>query len=89
MKMLHRNVLVAEIEEGVDKVSTGGIILTADIDKAIKPGVVLSSSISVANDFPELSVGQEVYLDWKEAMAITVQGKKGAIVDVQHIRAIV
>ena len=89
MKMLHNNVLVAETEEGTDKVTAGGIILTADIDKAIKPGVVLSSSVSVATAWPELSVGKEVYLDWTKAMAITVQGKKAAIVDVQHIRAIV
>tara|TARA_R110002074_G_scaffold161866_1_gene320218 strand:+ start:740 stop:1015 length:276 start_codon:yes stop_codon:yes gene_type:complete len=89
MKMLHNNVLIAEKDEGVDNVTAGGIILTADIDKAIKPGVVISCSLAVANAFPELSSGSEVYLDWKEAMAITVQGKKGAIVDVQHIRAIV
>ena len=89
MKMLHNNVLIAEIDEGTDKRTAGGIILTADIDKAIKPGVVLSSSVAVATAFPELSVGQEVYLDWSKAMAITVQGKKAAIVDVQFIRAIV
>jgi len=89
MKMLHNNVLIAEKDEGVDKMTAGGIILTADIDKAIKPGVVISSSVAVASAFPELSAGSEVYLDWKEAMAITVQGKKGAIVDVKYIRAII
>ena len=86
MQMLHRNVLVAATEQ--ENTTAGGIILTGDIDKAIKPGVVLSVSTSVAVSHPELHSGAEVYLEWKESMPITVKGKKAAIIHVDHIKAV-
>ena len=42
MKMLHNNVLLTEAEQSTT--TAGGIILTGDIDKAVKPGIVLSVS---------------------------------------------
>jgi len=86
MKMLHNNVLVTESEG--EKTTAGGIILTADIDKSVKPAVVLGVSVAVAMSHPDLSIGAEVYLDWKESMPITVKGQKAAIVKVDNIKAV-
>jgi co-chaperonin GroES (HSP10) len=87
MKMLHNNVLLTEAEQSTT--TAGGIILTADIDKAVKPGVVLSVSESVASILPELVVGAEVYLDWKESMPVTIDGQKAAIVDAKNIKCVI
>ncbi len=86
MRMLHNNVLVTEAKQ--ESKSAGGIILTKDIDKAVKPAVVLGASVAVATAHPELSIGTEVYLDWKESMPITVNGEKAAIVHINNIKAI-
>ena len=86
MKMLHNNVLVTEAQK--EAKTAGGIILTGDVDKAIKPGIVLGVSVAVANAFPDLTIGTEVYLEWKESMPITVKGEKAAIVKIDNIKAI-
>jgi len=87
MKMLHNNVLLTEAEQSTT--TAGGIILTADIDKAVKPGIVLSVSETVASIMPELMVGVEVYLNWKESMPVTIDGQKAAIIDAKHIKCII
>tara|TARA_B110000858_G_scaffold198375_1_gene264368 strand:- start:841 stop:1104 length:264 start_codon:yes stop_codon:yes gene_type:complete len=86
MKMLHNNVLVTEAQK--EAKTAGGIILTSDVDKSIKPGIVLGVSVAVANAFPDLTIGTEVYLEWKESMPITVKGEKAAIVKIDNIKAI-
>jgi|TARA_B110000977_G_C11024091_1_gene472497 co-chaperonin GroES (HSP10) len=87
MKMLGLNVLVTESEAPTQ--TAGGIILSgAEIDKASKPGIVLSMSLDVANQ-GNLEVGQEIYLKWSEAMPVTIEGKKAAILHVDHIKAII
>ena len=86
MKMLHNNVLVTEAQK--EAKTAGGIILTGDVDKSIKPGIVLGVSVAVANAFPDLTIGTEVYLEWKESMPITVEGEKAAIVKIDNIKAI-
>ena len=85
--MLGSNVLVTELE--APSTTAGGIILSgAEIDKASKPAIVLSVSLEVANQ-GDLSVGNEVYLKWHESMPVTIDGKKAAIIHVDHIKAII
>lgn len=86
--MLHNNVLVAEAQK--ESTTAGGIILTGDIDKAVKPAVVLGVSVAVANAHPELSIGTEVYINWKESMPITIPklNEKAAIINIDHVKAI-
>jgi len=83
MKMLGNNVLVTETEK--EQASAGGIILTESIDKGSKPGLVLS----VAEGVTKVKPGQRVYLSWPEAMPVNVDGKAAAIIDAEHIKAIV
>jgi co-chaperonin GroES (HSP10) len=84
MKMLADNVLIAEVVE--DKQTAGGIILTESIDKASKPGLVLSVG-SGANG--QLKRGQRVFLDWSKSMPVNVEGNAAVIVHSEHVRAII
>ena len=86
MRMLHNNVLVAEAQK--ESTTAGGIILTGDIDKAVKPAVVLGVSVAVANAHPELTIGTEVYINWKESMPITIKNEKAAIINIDHVKVI-
>lgn len=84
MKMLENNVLIAEVKEDME--SSGGIILTESIDKASKPGLVLSVG-SEAN--AQLKRGQRVFLDWSKSMPVNVEGNAAVIVHSEHVRAII
>tara|TARA_R100000734_G_C3294823_1_gene86128 strand:- start:687 stop:947 length:261 start_codon:yes stop_codon:yes gene_type:complete len=82
MKMLGNNVLITEVDK--EQATAGGIILTEAIDKGSKPGLVLSVATAVTKVKP----GDRVYLDWPEAMPVNVEGKAAAIIDAEHIKAI-
>jgi len=84
MKMIGNNVLISEVQK--DNTSAGGIILTDTIDKASKPGLILSVSTGALGP---LMSGQRVFLDWSKSMPVNVDGKAAVIIDAEHIKAII
>jgi len=80
--MLRTNVLVTETEK--EESSAGGIILTESITKGSKPALVLAVGPEVEN----IEKGDRVFLKWDEALPVDVKGNGGAIIDVQHIKAV-
>ncbi len=80
--MLGTNVLVTETEK--EESSAGGIILTESITKGSKPALVLAVGPEVEN----IEKGDRVFLKWDEALPVDVKGNGGAIIDVQHIKAV-
>jgi len=83
MKMLANNVLLTEVEK--ESKTAGGIILTGDTSKAVKPGLVLAVGI----DTPGITVGKRVYVDWAGAMPIDYEGKRACIVSASKIKAVI
>jgi len=83
MKMIGTNVLVTETAK--EDTTAGGIILTADTTKGSKPALVLL----VGPDVVDVAKGDRVYLDWPNAMPVDIEGKAGAIIDMEHIKAVV
>jgi|TARA_R110000744_G_C19280968_1_gene553570 co-chaperonin GroES (HSP10) len=82
-KMLHNQVLVTSVER--EETTTGGIILTKEITKGQKPALVLAVSTGAVL---MVSTGDRVFLDWSKSMPVDVDGEAAAIIDVEHIKAI-
>ncbi len=80
--MIGSNVLVTEA--GEEKVSSGGIILQGQVSKAAKPGLILAAGPEATH----LKSGDRVFLKWSEAMAVDVDGKQAAIIDMKNILAV-
>ena len=53
--------------------------------KGSKPALVLL----VGPDVVDVAKGDRVYLDWPNAMPVDIEGKAGAIIDMEHIKAVV
>lgn len=82
MKLLGKNVLLTEVEKDVK--TAGGIILTGETSKAVKPGLVLAIGDLVV----DIPVGRRVYVAWDGAMPIDFEGKRACIVTADKIKAV-
>jgi co-chaperonin GroES (HSP10) len=82
MKLLGKNVLLAEVEKDVK--TAGGIILTGETSKAVKPGLVLAIGDLVV----DIPVGSRVYVAWDGAMPIDYKGDRACIVTADKIKAV-
>jgi co-chaperonin GroES (HSP10) len=82
MKLLGKNVLLTEVEKDVK--TAGGIILTGETSKAVKPGLVLAVGDLVTN----VPVGKRVYVEWQGSMQIDYKGDRACIVTSDKIKAI-
>ena len=82
LEMIGSKVLVTEATQ--ESTSAGGIILQGAVSKAAKPGLVLA----VGPEATHLKAGDRVYLKWPEAMAVDVDNKAAAIIDMAHILAV-
>jgi co-chaperonin GroES (HSP10) len=82
MKLLCKNVLLAEVEKDVK--TAGGIILTGETSKAVKPGLVLAIGDLVV----DIPVGSRVYVAWDGAMPIDYKGDRACIVTSDKIKAV-
>tara|TARA_R110000764_G_scaffold233384_1_gene326322 strand:- start:1331 stop:1591 length:261 start_codon:yes stop_codon:yes gene_type:complete len=82
MKLLGKNVLLTEVEKDVK--TAGGIILTGETSKAVKPGLVLAVGDLVTN----VPVGKRVYVEWQGSMPIDYKGDRACIVTSDKIKAI-
>ena len=83
MRVLHDNVLVTEKAQG-EKQLESGLILSADISTGMKPAVVIASGEEV-----DLQPEDTVYLDWKQAMPIEIDGLKCGVIKFEHIKLVV
>lgn len=83
MKMIGTNVLVTETE--VEKTTAGGIILSTEVKKGSKPGLVLAISPDADGI---VNKGDRIFLDWAKSMPVDVEGNMAAIVDLEHIKAV-
>ena len=83
MKMLGNNVLLTEVEK--ETKTAGGIILTGDTSKAVKPGLVLAVGI----DAVHIPLGKRVYVEWTGAMPIDYEGQRACIVPASKIKAVI
>jgi len=83
MKMIGTNVLVTETE--VEKTTAGGIILSTDVKKGSKPALVLAYSAEAEGI---LNKGDRVFLAWDKSMPVDVDGNMAAIIDLEHIKAV-
>jgi co-chaperonin GroES (HSP10) len=84
IKMLHNHVLVTAAEK--EETTAGGIILTADTTKGSKPALVLDVS---GGALGKVMSGDRVFLDWSKAMPVDYDGNAAAIIDVEHIKAVI
>jgi|TARA_R110000796_G_scaffold934_2_gene3630 co-chaperonin GroES (HSP10) len=87
MKMLNDNVLVALMEdEKEERTTAGGIILTGAVETGLqsKPATVLA----IGPDVQGVQVSDTVYLDWLDAINITVKGNQGHIIKADKIKAV-
>ena len=84
MKVLHDYVLVTE-DSTKEKTTEFGLILSSDIATGMKPAVVIAFGDQVEG----LEVENKVYLDWKHAMAIELDGLKCGVIKFEHIKLIV
>tara|TARA_B110000902_G_C14253333_1_gene566928 strand:+ start:1242 stop:1508 length:267 start_codon:yes stop_codon:yes gene_type:complete len=82
MKLLGKNVLLAEVSKDVK--TAGGIILTGEVSKAVKPGLVLA----VGDLVIDIPVGSRVYVAWDGAMPIDYKGDRACIVTSDKIKAV-
>ena len=82
--MLHNQVLVTSVER--EETTSGGIILTKEITKGQKPALVLAVSTGAILC---VSTGDRVFLDWSKSMPVDIDGEAAAIIDVEHIKAII
>lgn len=83
MRVLHDNVLVTE-ETTKERVTESGLILSADIATGMKPAVVIACGEEV-----DLKPEDKVYLDWKQAMPIELDGLKCGVIKFEHIKLVV
>ena len=82
LEMIGSKVLVTEAAQ--ESTSAGGIILQGAVSKAAKPALILA----VGPEATHLKAGDRVFLKWPEAMAVDVDNKAAAIVDMAHILAV-
>ena len=82
MQLLGKNVLLTEVEK--ETKTAGGIILTGETSKAVKPGLVLGVGDLVLN----IPVGRRVYVEWDGAMPIDYKGDRACIVTSDKIKAV-
>jgi len=82
MQLLGKNVLLTEVEK--ETKTAGGIILTGETSKAVKPGLVLGVGDLVLN----IPVGRRVYVEWDGAMPIDYKGERACIVDASKVKAV-
>jgi len=82
MQLLGKNVLLTEVEK--ETKTAGGIILTGETSKAVKPGLVLAVGDLVTN----IPVGRRVYVEWTGSMPIDYKGERACIVDSSKIKAV-
>lgn len=82
MKPTYDNVFVTEVAK--ETTTAGGIILTGDVDKSIKPAKILA----IGPDVHDVRVGDKVYLKWGEGLPVTHEGTKGVIIPQKHIVAV-
>lgn len=82
MKMLQDNVLV--VEAAKETTTTMGIILTSDVSKASKPGLIMS----VGPEVEGIEAGDRVFLDWGKSLPVDVEGRQGVIIAAEHIKAV-
>lgn len=80
--MLKDNVLISEVQK--EATSAGGIILSGDISKASKPGLVLA----VGPEVDGLEQGDRVFLTWAESLPVDVEGKQAVICSADSIKAV-
>ena len=64
--------------------TAGGIILTGETSKAVKPGLVLAIGDLVV----DIPVGSRVYVAWDGAMPIDYKGDRACIVTSDKIKAV-
>lgn len=83
MRVLHDNVLVTEQKTGETQTASG-LILSAEIATGMKPAVVIACGEEV-----DLQPEDKVYLDWKHAMPIELDGLKCGVVKFEHIKLVV
>jgi len=83
MRVLHDNVLVTEKAQGEQQLESG-LILSADISTGMKPAVVIACGEEV-----DLQPEDTVYLDWKQAMPIELDGLKCGVIKFEHIKLVV
>ena len=81
-KPLHDRVVVSRFAE--ETKTAGGIILTGETSKAVKPGLVLAVGDLVLN----IPVGRRVYVEWDGAMPIDYKGDRACIVDASKVKAV-
>tara|TARA_Y100000389_G_C17422782_1_gene497725 strand:+ start:1074 stop:1340 length:267 start_codon:yes stop_codon:yes gene_type:complete len=84
IKMLHNQVLVTATEK--EETTSGGIILTGDTTKGSKPALVLAVSGSALGT---VMTGDRVFLDWNKVMPVDYEGSAAAIIDAEHIKAVI
>lgn len=82
MKMLKDNVLV--VEAAKETTSAMGIILTADVSKASKPGLIMA----VGPEVEGIETGDRVFLDWSKSLPVDVEGRQGVIIPAEYIKAV-
>ena len=82
MQSLGKNVLLTEVEK--ETKTAGGIILTGETSKAVKPGLVLGVGDLVLN----IPVGHRVYVEWDGAMPLDSKGERACIVDSSKVKAV-
>ena len=83
MRVLHDNVLVTEKQSG-EQTLESGLILTSDVSTGMKPAVVIACGEEV-----DLKPEDTVYLDWKQAMPIELEGLKCGVIKFEHIKLVV
>jgi len=82
IRMIGSNVLVTETEK--EDTTSGGIILTEAITKGSKPALVLA----VGPHVTDIKKGDRIFIKWPEALPVDVEGRGGAIIDMEHIKAV-
>tara|TARA_B100001063_G_C16682342_1_gene512473 strand:- start:215 stop:466 length:252 start_codon:yes stop_codon:yes gene_type:complete len=82
MQLIGKNVLLAEVSR--ETKSSGGIILTGNTSKAVRPGLVLAVGDAVTN----IPVGKRVYVDWSGVLPITHNDEPACIVSADNIKAV-
>jgi co-chaperonin GroES (HSP10) len=86
MNLLHDNVLVTE-DNTKEKTTSSGLILTTDIETGNKAGIVVAVSDDIAEK-GTLQPRDKVYLHWKNAMPVEIDGLKCGIVSYEDIKLV-
>ena len=84
MKPLNNFVLL--IETAVESTTSSGIVLAGDVETGSKPGTVAAIGPEISTDI--LKEGDRVAVKWADGLPVTFDGKKGALVPFESIRAV-